>query len=179
MSKLGRLGLTPLQSLFVQAFDGDIAATANRCMIDIREAECWYRSPWFADALIKRTEREARRRSDEQMALMREKIADRAEVQAFWTAILRGDEVPMLDPDTGLPMLDEKGAPKYTQAPSTRDRIAAAKALADSLGMQTGTQAIEVRGAVCVTHTDIEERIKTLGADRRIGSHQPSESWLS
>lgn len=180
MNKLERLGLSPLQRLFVAAFDGDVEATASRVNLPIETARSWARASWFSEALKARSEREATRASNARNAALREAVADRTEIQAMWSEVMRGQRLPVVDPDTGLPELDDHGAPMFSGEPSMRDRLNAAKLLADSLGMNVQTVVLEGGDKpVLVKHVEIEERLALLSSVRRITAHQPSADWLS
>jgi hypothetical protein len=164
-TRINRFGLGPQQRTFVAGYDGDYEATAKRCCIEPETAKKWTKQAWFWEALKDRCDREAAlvaKRTADRMAAA---VASRAEVQAFWTMVMRGEEVPILDPDTGMPLLDEKGCPMYSAPPSTKDRIAAARCLADSLGMQNGVTTLVVEGGVqpiVVRHEDIADRARHL-----------------
>jgi hypothetical protein len=175
VNKLQRLGLTNLQRLFVQAYDGDVEQTAKRCCIEVADATAWSRQAWFFEALNERCKREADRAAKRRIADLAEAIAERSEVQAYWTAIMRGQRVPVIDPDTGLPELDDKGAPIYGPEPSMRDRTNASKHLADSLGMQAGCTTVIHEGGerpIVVKTQDLAERIKLVS---RVTT---TEEWL-
>jgi hypothetical protein len=178
-----RLGLDPLQQLFVAAFDGDPISTQKRIAVDggdgfliptEEEARSWVRCDWFTEALRARSEREAKFAAQMRRDDMRFAVADRAELQALWTAIARGEQVPMVDPDTKQPLLDKQGKPRFHDPPSMRDRLAASKMLADSLGMNT--QVVVHEGGekpIVVQKVDLEERVKMF---RTITG--PTEAWL-
>ena len=127
------------------------------------------------EALNERCKREADRAAKRRIADLAEAIAERSEVQAYWTAIMRGQRVPVIDPDTGLPELDDKGAPIYGPEPSMRDRTNASKHLADSLGMQAGCTTVIHEGGerpIVVKTQDLAERIKLVS---RVTT---TEEWL-
>lgn len=187
MKQYKRLGLDPIQQLFVAAFDGDPISTQKRIAYDhgdgvIRpteeEARSWVRCDWFTEALWMRSEREAKLAAQIRKDDLRVAVADRAELQALWSAIARGEQTPMIDPDTKQPMLDAKGKPMFNPPPAMKERLAASKMLADSLGMNVqtvvhegGTKPIQVQ------EVDLEERVKMLGVSR-ITAHAPTPDWL-
>lgn len=183
-----RLGLDPNQQLFVQAFDGDALSTRKRVLITYKceatgelieniseeEARSWVRCDWFTEALQQRAEREAKLTAQLRRDDLRQAVADRAELQALWSAIARGERTPVLDPDTKMPMLDKQGKPLFNPEPSVKDRLAASKMLADSLGMNVQTVVHEGgEKPIQVQKVDLEERVKLF---RRLEA--PTEAWM-
>lgn len=140
MARPHRLGLTPLQIAFIETFDGDAKSTAAKLAMSPVQASHWQSQDWFVEGLQRRTEREAKMARGERVADLAARILDRAELQAFWSDVVVNDEQTM------------------------RDRLAASKHLADSIGMFT--QKVEITGdeakPVCVKQVDLEERIKAL-----------------
>ena len=140
MARPHRLGLTTLQVAFIETFDGDAKSTAEKLAMPAHQASRWQGEDWFIEGLRRRTEREAKKARGDRVEALAERILDRAELQAFWSDVVVNDEQNM------------------------RDRLAASKHLADSLGVFT--QKIEItddeQKPMCVKQVDLEERIRAL-----------------
>lgn len=189
MGAVSRRGLSPNERLFVASFDGDAEVTAKRCTIGldpaaaqlfVEEAKSWARQAWFADALRKRAEDDARWLIREQRERMAKAIATREDLQEMWSAIARGECPVKRDPSTGEVILDQHGEPERHPIPSMRDRLAASKMLADSLGMNLLTVTHEGgEKPIKVSHETLQDRIGALLGERpRIAAHQPAADWL-
>jgi hypothetical protein len=148
-----RLGLTALQIQFVEGFCGDPAKTAARLGISTSTAMNWQRTPWFAEAIAARTTREVSKARTERVEQLAEAIADRTSIQLFWSQAMTNDEHSM------------------------RDRLAASKHLADSLGMfiqkiEHSGDPDKPLGFKCV---DLEDRIKLLATPVQVNV---THEWL-
>lgn len=135
-----RRGLTPIQLAFIEAYDGDTYRTAERLGLDRAQAVAWAKTEWFLEKLERRNEREVERVKSERVRVFRAQVLDRIDLQAFWSEVVTSEEAQM------------------------RDRLAASKHLADSIGMFT--QKIELSGdeskPIAVRQVDLEDRIKQL-----------------
>lgn len=134
---IAQKGKLPSQRLFIEAWDGDVDATAKRLELSVVECRRWVNSSWFLDALTKREEREMVLLRRDNIYQLEKAIMPRLEIQSFWSDVAADTQVKMAD------------------------RLKASEMLAKSHGMLIEKTELKVTEVKPVAHKlDIEDRLK-------------------